>query len=181
MQITLNAQDFLIHQLFLATQDDKVRRTRLRNRLLIPIVFNGLAFICVWFNQPLISIVLFIMAIVWLVIYPIYDRRQYKATYLQQVQTNHQNEFEQPTQLSIQNQFLNIKDHKGSFDTPLNQIAAVTKLKTHYFVSFHSGHSLIIPQYLQNGKLNPELDAFIEQLLTVGKLGITDNTKWKWK
>ena len=83
MKITfeLEQNDFLLHQLYIASVSPSIKKRRWMNRMLVPLFFSLIA-LYVYFQNGWSDVVIPLsLGLLWYVLYPIFDRRVFLKHY----------------------------------------------------------------------------------------------------
>lgn len=104
MKITyqLEQKDFLIHQLYLASQSLSIKKKRIKNKVIPPFIYTVFGVICyLKTNNIWILIGFLILSILWLMFYPIWERKHYIQHYQNFIHENYQTRFNQIVSLDL--------------------------------------------------------------------------------
>jgi len=177
LEFRLERDDYLTHQLFAASQSPRIRRKRMRNRLSIPILY-GLIGLIFWLLRDIAFLVGFgVVALLWLVLYPLWSRRLYRRHYTAHIDEHYRERFGRTARVFLEDGALVTEDPGGRSEIHLDQVDRIALISTHAFVHLRSGVTLILPrQRLEPGSL----DAFLTELTT--RTGVErEELDWRWR
>ena len=175
----LTEEDYLNHQLYLASTKESVRKQRRKSLLWICTLFVLLG-VLLYDREKYVETYIFIgSAFLSLFFYPIYLRNYYKNYYNKYVVENYKSRFNKETELKFEAEFFISSDGNNETKISLKEIEEIVELKELVLLKIKLGGALIIKKpvvgefnYLQDylKKLSKELDVkYVEDL------------NWKWK
>ena len=173
-------EDFLTYQLFQSNQNKRIKRKRLIDWLIVPVVFFTMSAIY-YSSYRKIEFTILLLAITgacWLFFYWYIQRWVWKRHYLKYVLERYSYDFDKPCTIEITDKYVLISDEKNKTKIDLTEIEIICELSDYYLASLKSKLTIIIP------KKNIEKQLLIEFIkLLCEKTGKTviDKTKWKWK
>jgi len=177
-KITLDKDDFLRFQLFTASKSKRIKNKRIRGWILTTFSFLCLGFILSENEDKFLSYYFFIIAVISLFFYPLYNRWRYKKHYAKYIEENYKNRMGVECEISINGEYLNTKDHTGEGKIKLIEIEEINEIAEDLFIKVKSGENLIIPRRIDS------YDNFIAELKDTTKDSKTewnDELNWKWK
>lgn len=178
IEYTLDKNDFLEYQLFAASQSDRIKRKRRRNRLLVPVVYF---FLGIWFlysgNYP-IAIIGLCFAVLWFLFYPFRERRLYIKHFKAFVEENHKNNFGKPVTVELGDDTIFAKDSGSESKILTSELKEINEIPSLIVLGLKSGNSLIISKNVS------DLNAVRDRLKELSEsLIVPYYTKdlWQWK
>ncbi len=176
VDFTLDEDDFLEYQLYVASKSKRIKNKRRNLRVLVTLLYFVWA---IWkFMQDddiLFSSLLAVFALLWFIFYPIYSKYYHKKHYKKFVQENYQERFFKPIELEINKEQIRSKDYIGEGKINPSEVEALIELRNRFFLKLNSNASLIIPKRdLKN--IDDFKNAFKEL-----NIPIKDEHNWEWK
>lgn len=178
LKYSLNLDDYLQHQLYAASTTKSIKNKRLKNWITVTLLFVFLAFIIN--DDGLFLKYYFVVAsIASLILYPFFQRYQYKKHYLNYIKENYKNRFGKESNITFNETYLESIDFTGETKLNYSNIEKIIEISSHYFLKFNTGGTLIIPKL----KIENNEEVKKELLNLSKKLNIEYLTtlNWKWK
>jgi len=118
-------------------------------------------------------------ALITLIFYPFYQRRQYKNHYKNFIADTYKNRFGKTANIMFTESALETNDITGGSKINLAQIENVTETENYFYLKMQTGGHLIIPKL----KINNVNDVREELKTICAKLSIDfiADLNWKWK
>ncbi|PVD52399.1 hypothetical protein DC498_09840 [Terrimonas sp.] len=175
----LDQNDFLQHQLFLASKIDRIKKKRLKSWLIASGTFFLLGFLFFDSNNPLLAYYFLAFGIVSLIFYPLYQRNQYKSHYAKFISDTYKNRFGQTANIHFAENVIETNDITGESKINLSELENVTETGEYFYPSLRTGGHLIIPK----SKISniPQLRQELRQLCGRLKINYIEDLNWKWK
>jgi hypothetical protein len=179
--MSLDENDYLTYQLYIASKTRRIRNARLRGWILAPVMFLGLAYLFFESSNVVLGYYFLVLSGISVVLYPFYSRWRYKSHYKKFIAENYKNRFGEPCTIEINEDFITTKDRTGEAKINAEEVEVINEIKDFYFVKMKSGASLIISKI----KTDPhELESLVEKLKDLrDKRGIQHNIEldWRWR
>ena len=86
----IDEKDFLTHQLFVASKSDRIKRKRKRSKILLPLIYVAFGLLFLFQDKVSLTIIFFIIGLLWFLIYPFFERRHYIKHYTGFIKENYQ-------------------------------------------------------------------------------------------
>jgi hypothetical protein len=175
----IDENDFLTHQLFVASKSDRIKKKRQRSRVIVPLIY--VAFGVLFFiedNLPL-SIIFFIIGILWFFIYPIWERRHYIKHYKGFIKENYKDRFNRIATLEFNNDFILAKDNGSESKILTTEIDEINEIPSSIFVRLKGGQSFILPKDKIADIAN--ITSRLKELTAYLKIKYDNDEKWEWK
>lgn len=178
LEFSLEAQDYLTHQLFLASINDRIKAKRTRGRIIVPAFYLVIAFLFYDPEHIGYTVMIGVLAILWLLFYPLYETKRYINHYEAFILENHKSNFGKPNHLEIQEDHLYARDRTSEAKVSFEEIQTIYELPAHYLVRLGSAQSFIIPKkQVDESELKTALERIAQQL----SISIQDYRNWHWK
>lgn len=178
LNYNLSEQDLLTFQLYTASNSSYIRRARRINWLVVPILYFVFSVVLYLADSLNFSIGFMLLAILWLIFYPLFQKNRYEKGYKRHNIEYFKNRFDKPIELSFTKEYIASKDESGEGKMKLSELEALHEIQDYYFLKFNSGVSLIIPkkEVAELDKLKKLLENLAEKLGIEYKI----NLEWKW-
>lgn len=177
---SIDENDFLTHQLYIASTSDRIRKKRQRNRIIVPLTYFAFGLLVYFIElKSDLLIIFFVIAMIWYIVYPIWERRHYIRHYKGFIRENFKDRFGRTSTLEFTNDFILTKDNGSESKVLTMELEEIIEIPTAIFLKFKGGQSIILPKDKINdmGNLTIKLKEFTSHLNIKYKL----DDKWVWK
>lgn len=176
---TIDENDFLIHQLYVASKSERIKKKRLRNRIIIPLLYVALGLWGVLINNWLLAIMLWVLGVLWFFLYPLWERRRYVKHYQAFIKENYKNRVDRIATLALNNDLILAKDEGSESRVLTSELAEINEIPTIIFIRLKGGQSFILPK----DKISniDEVIAGLKELAAHLKIQYVLDEKWEWK
>ena len=177
IEFSLNKEDYLAFQLYASSQSKEFKNSHLKSWLLTPLFFLmvGGGFYFVW--GIIFPIAFLITSFVWILIYPIYSRRNIVRNYSKNIDEFYGNRFGKTGKLSISDESIIMEDISGETKLRFNEVIQIIEIQEYFFLGLKNGSSIVIP------KLKVDyftLLKFMNRIAEKTNVAIFKNLSWKW-
>jgi hypothetical protein len=176
-KITLDKDDYLRFQLYMASKSKKIKKGRMQVWILTTLTFLSISFIFIANGDRIFPYVFLLISAINVIFYPIWDRRRYKKQYERLVAENIKNKLALYCEISIDSEKLTLKDERGVGEISLSEIESIIEIKEDLFIKVKNGNMLIISKQIT------DYENFIQELKNAsGNSDIPwiDELNWKW-
>ncbi|MFN8286645.1 MAG: YcxB family protein [Chitinophagales bacterium] len=179
IEYSLTEDDFLTHQLYAATNTPRIVRQRKRAWLLVPALYILIAVVLYWEGLKPTALFLAVAAIVWLPLYPVFQRNRYRKHFLNTVRDSYKNRINKPGSVEFTDGLILMKDDTGESKMNIDQVEKITELPHHILVKLKAGVTIILPK--DKMRDYEGVVAYLKALAS--QLGIPYNPEldWRWK
>lgn len=181
MKVTysIEREDFLVRQLFLASTSALIKRKRLRDRLIPAAVYMliGLSFIC--FQHYFFGTLFLIVALLWFLIYPLSQRKRLLRIYGEHLNESLGTRADVKVFLELTNEFILLKNDVEESRIATSEIRSIQEIPSLILVRFDGSAMLIIPKR-KVAELN-ELVSRLKELANHLNVGYVTDLDWKWR
>ncbi len=179
IEFSLNEDDFLMHQLYVASKSNTIRKRRTRNRIIIPLLYFVFAFLIFIQNKIIVATIICIIGIVWFLFYPKWDKRHYINHYKKFIKENYKARFEEKLSLEFYNDFILAYDAGSESKILTKEIEEIVEICTNIFIRLKGGQSIILPK----NKINDinKLTKVLRELAAYLNIKYTLEDNWIWK
>jgi len=178
LDYSLMKEDYLIFQLYAASQSKRIRRARLANWLVLP-AFNILLF-AYSISRELHSIIwlIIITTVVWIAFYPFYSKYKYRKHYSNYINENYKNRVGIKGTISFDEEYFYLYDEVSESKLKIEELKEIVEIKDYFFIRNKQDLSIIIPKSKDESNVTEE---FIKRLENALKIERIKKIEWKWK
>ncbi|MBO4233595.1 hypothetical protein FO675_04640 [Riemerella anatipestifer] len=175
----IDENDFLIHQLFVASKSARIKKKRQRSKVILPLIYIAFGFLFLFQDKVSLAIIFFIIGLLWFFIYPVWERRYYVKHYKEFIKENYKDRLGRTATLEFNNEFILAKADGSESKVLTTELEEICEIPTTIFVRLKGGQSLILPK----DKINDfeKVKARIKELADHLKIKYGTDEKWKWK
>ncbi|MBX2948311.1 MAG: YcxB family protein [Crocinitomicaceae bacterium] len=181
MTVTFNIQekDLVTLQLFLASISDNIRKKRQKTKYVIPVFYVLIAIVGVVTGQKVAAISFLSGAVLWILFYPLWERKSYRKHFATFIREHMKNRFENTLSMEITNDFLFAREHQNENKTPVSEIERMQEIGELFLIRLKGGSTFFIPkeQVAEQQQLRARLQKLAQHL----KVDYTIDNEWKWK
>jgi len=180
LKYSLTENDFLEHQLFLASKTDRIIKQRRKSWLLVSFIFFGLSFI--FFQADSMMMVYYFLAfgILSLIFYPNYQKKYYKKHYQKYIADTYKNRFDQIATIKFEDDFIETTDMNSESRINYSAFVEFIEIENYFFLKLKTGGSIIIPKKLKHENII-DLKSELVHIFEQNQIKITEELNWKWK
>jgi predicted membrane protein len=181
MQLSFNYSEphLIEHQLYIASRSPKVIKSRIRNRLLLTIIYAIIGIIGLMQANFVFGSVFIAVAILWYMVYPYWGGNLYKKNFTRFVQSANKNRFGNKVDVIFEEHQIVLKEQgeEVAFDyTEFNEIA---ELPQTFLIKLSTNMVIVIQK---NATIpSEEIAAFLLQLATKLNIDYVDELAWEWR
>ena len=177
---SLSQEDYVIHQLFLASEQPSIKSKRNKSRIVLPIFMFVLAgFMFVSASTLFLEFIYIILGILWYIFYPKYSAYKYKKHYQKYIAENYLQKVNLAVELEIQDEYLLAIDPSAESKIKAEQFEKINELRDYYLVRLVINSSILIPK--KSGVKQGDASEFVSSLATRYNIPVIDNQDWEWK
>ncbi len=178
LEYMVRETDYLIHQLYVATQSSHVKKTRTRARIIGSITFVLFSLLFLLLNNYFLTIFFLVFCPLWYFIYPLWERRYYVNYYKKFILEHYKNRINRKVNIEINIQDIIINDDWGETKIFSLDIIEITELPNLILLQLKAGAALLIPKSeIDIDTLRPRLKDFAKDL----KVEYLDKNTWRWR
>jgi len=180
LKYSLNENDFLTHQLFLASKTDRIKNQRRKSWLLVSFIFFGLSF--VFFQTKNIMMVYYFLAvgILSLIFYPNYQKNHYRKHYQKYIRDTYKNRFDQIATIKFEEDYIETSDMNSESKINYSAFEEIIEIENYFFLKLKTGGSIIIPKKLKLDNVF-DLKSELMRIFENYQIKIREELNWKWK
>lgn len=177
--ITLEENDFLIHQLFLASKSYRIKKKRQKNKIVTPIIYIVIGILLYIRDILPLALAFWVLGILWFFIYPIWERRHYLKHYEGFIKDNYKTRIGKISTLEINDDYLFAKDDGSEGKVLTSEIEEICEIPNYLFIRLKGSVSFILPK----NKIS-DFEKVISRLKELAihlKINYNIDDKWEWK
>jgi hypothetical protein len=175
---SLSQDDYLNHQLFVASLSERVKMQRRRSRIMWSIGFLSLTWLFYLNDNHVLAYYFLAASIFYIFFFQYYSRWYYKRHYKKFVNETYKNRFGKISNVIIDEEHIEDFDESGETKIPISQLENIYETTDYFFLKLKSGGHLIMPK-----KQIPNLDLVKDELNAIAdrqKLRVIEMKNWKW-
>lgn len=178
-QFKLYKEDFLAHDLFLATESNFGKKSRKQLRYLLSIflsLFAGLMFYWSLFFQ---GIVYLLFALCCFIFFPVFQYKRHRKYFSNFVEDKYSNLFGKVIEMNLDESYLYMKVLSSESKIAFDDMREIIEIKDYFTIKLKLGRTILIPKkQLENFE---EIKAFV--LLQTKKIGLPfrEALDWSWE
>jgi uncharacterized protein YlzI (FlbEa/FlbD family) len=175
----IDENDFLMHQLFVASRSAQIKKKRQRSRVVVPLFYAALAFLFLTENKYALAIGFLTFALLWFFLYPYWERRRFINHYRKFIKENYTGRLGRTATLAFYDDFIIAKDNGSESKVLTTEIEQINEIPTTIFVRLKGGQSFILPKdKIENVNM---LIIRLKELANHLRVKYEDDDKWEWK
>ncbi len=175
----IDEKDFLIHQLYLASKSDRIRKKRQRNKVIVPIIYLVLGLLLFLGDKFLLAIIFVILGVLWYFIYPIWEKRHYINHYKSFIKENLSDRLDRITTLEFNKDYILAKQNGNESKILTIELEEICEIPTIILVRLKSGQFYILPK----DKISniDDITVRLKELADYLRIKYSIDEKWEWK
>lgn len=175
---TLDKNDFLNHQLYLASKSPRIKQNRLKSRVWVIAMFLALASMFYVKNDTDLFYWFLFLALLAGILFPYYSRRMHVNHYKKYIDENYTNKLGKLVVLHLEDNRINSKDELSEGSLNLAGLTEIVEVPTAIYIRVDT-NSLILPkEQIQN--MNEVRDA-LEAVSINYNIPFRKELEWTWK
>ena len=179
LKYSLDANDFLSHQLYVASKSAQVKKRRMRTRLVVPIIYVLIGTFLFFQKKEIFAILFLVFALCWFFLYPLRDKNLYRKYYQKFIQENYKERIGRKTEISFYDDHIFSKDIGAEGKIQMSELTEIIELQDVFLIRLKTGVSVIIPK---NKIPNPkEIAKYLKNLANKLKINFNQENDWVWK
>ncbi|HUH73470.1 MAG TPA: YcxB family protein [Chitinophagales bacterium] len=143
-EVTKN--DYLQHLLYSASKTPSVIQKRRRHKIILPIIYLGVAVFGIFQGNLLLILSMVAMAALWFWWFPSWERKQYIQQYNKYLDQNHVDEIGKKVKLEFNSQEIIQTEKNQTFHISYEQIRGWFETKMAVYIGLQDGYTIIIPK-----------------------------------
>jgi len=177
---TIDNDDILIYQLYIASKSDRIKKSRLRNRVVVPLVYIALGLLFFVLKGRLAMIIAFpVIGVLWFFIYPLWERRRYVKHYQGFIKENYTDRPGKNVTLEFNNDCIVAKDSGNESKTLTTELEEINEMPTLVIIKFKGSLAFVLPKDKIDNIDNVVTE--LKKLANYLKIDYNIDENWKWK
>ena len=145
-------------------------------RLFIPILYGGFGAYLFVMYQNLFGLIGFgVVAVLWYMLYPKYQKHRYRNHFLNHVIDSCKNRINIPIEFEMDSEYVYSRDAGSESKIKRSELASLIELKERFFLKMKTDVSLIIPKSAISN-----IDSFKAEIAQIG-IPCIDELDWEFK
>ena len=178
-EFTLDENDFLTFNLFVASQSERIRKRRFRSRLAAPIVQAAFGLVFLFDHKILPGILFLAIAPVWYFVYPLWEKKYYLRSYKAFIRENMGALINKTVSLEFTDGFILAKEGGNEGKIPFSEIDRINEISSAIFIRLKGGKAFIVPK---DRISNPEaLRTILKEIVSASQVAYETAEQWQWK
>ena len=179
LQFSLDKNDYLQHQLYIASTSKTIKKKRIKSWLTTTLIFFVLGLFSSQTDNIFLTYYFFIFSIITLIFFPFYQRYRYKKHYQKFINENYKNRFGEEINVSFEEKTIETFDISGELKINHSSLEKITETSSYIFLKVKTGGTLIIPKDKITKK--DELKTKLQSLAQKIKIDYSLALDWEWK
>lgn len=176
IDIQITNDDYLVHQLYTASNSLSVKKKRRISKWVSPAIFLIIGGVLTYQDGDFVALILFgSLAVIWFAFYPKYERYRYKRHYKNYIKELHGKDVIMNASIVFDEGYIFVKDEVSEGKVKISEVNYVANLPKHYIVRVSNKQALVIP------KICVQSTNDFEQFFTSMQIEVKDELDWKWK
>jgi Ca2+/Na+ antiporter len=166
IEFSLSRADYIDFQLFAATKSETIKKNKRKARNRLPIIYFILGTILLILADKVFSIIFYLIAVLWYLLYPTLTKKRYARHYEKYVDENFKNRYDTLIKVSLSDNYELIEtfDFEGESKFKTSVIEKIFEIKRFIYIKMKSGSHFIIPKYkIEN------IEKFSQELIIISK------------
>lgn len=181
MQITYAAQkeDFVTFQLYSANHSPLIIKRRKKSRIIVPILYIFLGASAYALHMTNASIVLLIVAVLWYLLYPVWEKGYYRRYFMKHTEEHYKNQFDKPVTTSIEFDVILSQEGENQSKISTKEIESISEIEYLFLIKLLGGVHIIIPK--RNIKNEEQLRKHLNDIAQHLSIPYVNALSWTWK
>lgn len=172
---SLTEEDFLQHQLYVASQSDRIKKKRQKSRVNLAIAYLVMSGYFLWQGEFVVTLTFVMIAILWYLLIPGYEAKRYRKHYQGFIREGLKNKIGEVSSIEFGDDFLFCESGKSESKISVDDFEEFLELKKYFFLKLKQGERIIIPK-----RKISNVDAF-RDFIKKYEVDFFIETDWEWK
>jgi len=148
IKLTLKPSDFLTFQLYSSSKSKLQQKNRNKSKYSVSIIYVLLGFFLFLSGEQIFTLIFLIIAILWYLFFPKYNKRRYKKYFEKHISENYQERVNRTSILDFDNTKHMLIINEPGLEEKINfsEFKSLIEIPSHFFVKLKNGSTLIIPK-----------------------------------
>ncbi len=176
---TLNENDFLQYQLYIASKTDSIKKQRKNTWLIFSGSFLLLSFMFYQSGNTFLTYYFLFFGIIVACFYPTFQKWYHRNHYRKYIVENYKNKLGDTGRITFKDDIIEIVERAGEFKIKLTEIENTTEIADYFFIKMNSGGHLILPKN-QLDNIDNVRNGF-KQICNKLSVSFIEELNWRWK
>lgn len=179
LHYTLTEDDYLQHQLFIASKTRRIKVRRWQSWIIVVVALIVLTIFFIGTGNTVMAYSVGVFGIFTVVFYPFYLRDHYRRHYQKFISDTYKERFGEYSTIYFNEETLDTSDKTGEAKLNYAMFKEIVETKNHIFIRIKTGGSLIIPKSRVDNieAVIPALKRLTNRL----QINYLEELNWKWK
>lgn len=176
---TLGEEDYLNHQLYVASKSERIISKRKRNRFLLPIFYVLFGVLSLFTGLLLLGITFVVLAIVWFFVYPVWEAKRYIRHFKGFIKENYKPEENGESTILFDENSLLASDSGSEGRVNYTELKRIEETPTLFILRMSGVQAFVLPK----NQLE-EVESFRKYLKSLSQkcqIDFVQDSEWKWK
>jgi hypothetical protein len=178
-EYSLNENDYLQHQLFIASKSDRIKRKRIKSWIILSAATLLLSLFFYQQHNKFMVYCTLALAVYTILFYPLYLKSHYKNHYKKFIADTYKNRVGVKTIISFEENHINFFDRTGEGKINLSEIDTIHQTGEYIYLRMKLGETIIIPKP-QMENVQASVTGF-KNLADRLNIKFISELNWKWK
>jgi hypothetical protein len=176
---SLDENDFLNHQLYLASKSKRIKKSRLKRRIWAVVAFLSMAWLFYLKKDSVLFWYFLVAAGLAAALYPFYLRRLYRRHYQKYIEENYGSKIGKRVEIKLDSEKLWSKDELSEGSINLSGLTEIVEVPTAFYLKTATSAALILPkiQVVNAEEVKAELQAIAKRY----SIPYQEELDWQWK
>ncbi len=176
---SLSESDMLIHQLYLASKSDRIKKKRFLNRAIVPFFYLLIAAWYFYQDKTGLGVMILCLFVAWYFLFPLWERKRYMAHYRSFIKEHFHARIGRPSSIEFKDGAIVAKDNGTESYILAGEITEIVELPQIILIKIVTGEALIIPvDDIENIDI---LRSYLKNIASELKIDYTAEPGWAWK
>lgn len=179
MNFTITESDYLTHQLYIASKSAIIKQRRQRAKFLYPLLYAAVGSFFLFQQKISLGISFMVLAVIWFILYPIWERGYYVRHYKNFVKENLQSIADRNYSIEFLNTHFLSSSETTQSKSNYSEIEGFAEVPSTFLVQLKGGKAIVIGKdQLTNAD---EVRVTFRNLSTRLNVPFFEELDWKWK
>lgn len=179
IELSIEEDDFLAYQLYVASTSERIKKNRRKSRTIIPLLYLAFSILLFFMDdRTTMGIVFFSIAVIWYLGYPYYTAWKYKRHYHAFIREHYQRRFGEKAVLMFESGRIYSQDAASEGWVNVTELDEIVEISSHLFLKLKSGMGFILPK--QRIKEQEVLIPYLRKLTNRLQIPYHQELGWKW-
>ncbi|MEM1326725.1 MAG: hypothetical protein AAGI23_12255 [Bacteroidota bacterium] len=175
----LIVDDHVEYQLYLASISERIQKKRLRNRIIVSIVYLILAVTLFLVASYMTGVLFLIIAVLWYVFYPMRDRKRYRKHYEAFFREDASNGKSSTIHAELTTSSIHLEEENSESTIKTTAIQFIDEIGLYYFIRFAKNKAIILPKSQIHHKA--AFKNWVDMVTEQHNIERNTDLNWTWK